>query len=172
MFRYRIKRQIANMITSIRILCSFLLLFCPPLSIPFYIIYIIAGVSDMIDGTVARKTGTVSELGSNLDTIADFIFVLVCLIKIIPILNIENWMYFFIVFIVIIKITNIILGFITQKKLVSVHSITNKILGALLFALPFTLSAISLRYTVTIICSFALFAAMQEGYIIIKHKNK
>ena len=29
----------------------------------------------MIDGTVARKTGTVSEFGSKLDTVADLILV-------------------------------------------------------------------------------------------------
>ena len=28
----------------------------------------------MVDGTVARKTNTVSEFGARLDTIADFIF--------------------------------------------------------------------------------------------------
>ena len=38
----------------------------------------------MIDGTIARKTGAVSNFGSRLDTIADFVFMLVCSIKILP----------------------------------------------------------------------------------------
>ncbi|MBO4457811.1 MAG: CDP-alcohol phosphatidyltransferase family protein [Butyrivibrio sp.] len=59
----------ANIITGIRIVCSIALLFCPALSVTFKLLYIIAGVSDMIDGTIARKTGTVSELGSTLDTV-------------------------------------------------------------------------------------------------------
>lgn len=63
----------ANFITSLRIICSITLLFCPALSQVFYVLYIIAGVTDMIDGTVARKTNTVSEFGSRLDTVADFI---------------------------------------------------------------------------------------------------
>ena len=71
----------ANGITCIRIICSFALLFCLAFSVPFYALYIIAGFSDMIDGTVARKTGTVSDFGSKLDTVADFILVMVCLIK-------------------------------------------------------------------------------------------
>ena len=57
----------ANSITAIRIACSIALLFCPAFSPAFYTLYIIAGVSDMIDGTVARKTGTVSEFGSGRD---------------------------------------------------------------------------------------------------------
>ena len=70
----------ANIITGIRILCSIALVFCPTLSPVFYSLYLVAGFTDMIDGTVARKTNTVSEFGSRLDTIADFIFVVVCLI--------------------------------------------------------------------------------------------
>ena len=83
----------ANIITCIRIICSAALLFCPALSLPFYILYIVAGVSDMIDGTVARKTGTVSELGSVLDTVADFVLVAVCLFKLIPVLDIPVRMF-------------------------------------------------------------------------------
>ena len=65
----------ANFITSLRIICSIALLLCPALSPVFYALYISAGFTDMIDGTIARKTNTVSEFGSKLDTVADFIFV-------------------------------------------------------------------------------------------------
>ncbi len=41
----------------------------------------------MIDGTVARKTGTESEFGSKLDSTADLMFVTVCLLKLLPVLN-------------------------------------------------------------------------------------
>ena len=47
----------------------------------------------MIDGTVARKTNTVSKSGEMLDTIADLIFVAVCFIKLIPVLDIPLWLY-------------------------------------------------------------------------------
>ncbi len=60
----------ANIITGIRIVLSVALLFCPALSPRFYALYIAAGFSDMIDGAVARKTGTVSEFGSRLQTVS------------------------------------------------------------------------------------------------------
>ena len=137
----------ANIITSIRFFCSIAMLFHPVFSPAFYTLYIAAGFSDMIDGTVARKTGTVSEFGSKLDTAADFIFAAVCLIKLIPVLNIESWMFVSIGIIVIIKMINIISGFIVQKKLVTVHSVMNKITGGLLFILPLTVRIINLRYS-------------------------
>ena len=64
----------ANIITSCRILCSAVLLFFPAFSPVFYVLYCLAGFTDMIDGAVARKTDTVSESGSRLDTIADMVF--------------------------------------------------------------------------------------------------
>lgn len=122
----------------------------------------------MIDGTVARKTGTVSELGSNLDTIADFVLMMTCLIKLIPMLHIETWMYLWIALIAIIKVINIVSGFVRHKKMISVHSVLNKITGALLFALPLTLSFIELRYTAAAICTIATIASIHEGYYINK----
>ena len=77
----------ANIITGIRIVLSVALLFCPALSTTFYVLYIAAGFSDMIDGAVARRIGTVSELGSRFDTIADIVFTVVCLIKLLPALD-------------------------------------------------------------------------------------
>ena len=61
----------ANIVTCIRIVLSFTLLFLPALSPAFLFVYIAAGVSDMIDGALARKTDTVSEFGAKLDTVAD-----------------------------------------------------------------------------------------------------
>lgn len=72
---------------------SIAILFFPTLSTTFYALYIAAGFSDMIDGAVARKTDTVSKFGSQLDTFADILFVVVCLIKLLPVLDIPVWLY-------------------------------------------------------------------------------
>ena len=48
-------RSLANCITAIRILCSIALLFFPAFSTAFYALYITSGVSDMVDGWVARR---------------------------------------------------------------------------------------------------------------------
>ena len=55
----------ANSITNIRIACGIALVFCPAFSPAFYTLYIIAGVSDMIDGTVARKREPLVNLERN-----------------------------------------------------------------------------------------------------------
>ena len=104
----------ANIITGIRIVFSAFLLFCPAFSPEFFILYIAAGASDMIDGAVARKTGTVSGFGSRLDTIADIVFVAVCLIKLLPVLDVPAWLYAWIAIIASIKLVNIAAGYFSQ----------------------------------------------------------
>ena len=162
----------ANTITVIRIVCSVALLFFPAFSPAFYALYIVAGLSDMIDGAVARKTGKASEFGAKLDTVADFIMAAICLIKLIPILDIENWIFVWIGIIAAIKIINIISALVVQKKFVSVHSVMNKITGFLLFALPLTIKLIDLRYSAAVVCAEATFAAIQEGHYIRTGKSE
>ena len=156
----------ANVITGLRILVSAALLFCPVFSPIFYVMYLIAGLSDMADGIIARKTNSVSEFGSRFDGVADFIFVVVCLMKILPAMDIPIWMNVWTALIFFVKIINIISGVARQKRLVAVHSTMNKVTGVLLFVLPLTLSIVPLIYTGISICTVVTFAAIQEGYFI------
>ena len=156
----------ANTITFFRIAASIVLLFCPVFSPAFYVFYIVAGVSDMLDGFVARKTNTASRFGARLDTIADFVLVVVCLIKLLPVLRIPAWLYIWIGIIALIKVVNIISGFVVQKRFVAVHSVMNKATGALLFLLPLTIPILPLKYSAIVVCALATVAAIQEGHLI------
>ena len=156
----------ANIITGIRIVCSIALLFFPAFSPAFYTLYVVAGVSDMIDGTVARKTGTVSDFGSKLDTAADFVLVAVCLIKMIPVLDIPIWLVIWIIVIALIKVINILSGYVLRKEFAAVHTVMNKLTGIALGLLPLTLSLIDLQYSGMLVCTLATFAAVQEGHLI------
>ena len=160
------KKQIANIITSSRILFSICLLFCPAFSVGFYCIYLLCGFTDMVDGTIARKTNAVSEVGAKLDTASDFIFFAVALIKLLPVIHISKWIWVWIVVIAIIKICSVILGFIYMKKLIFLHTVMNKITGLLLFLLPLTLYFIELKYSFVVVCIVATFSAIQEWYSI------
>ncbi len=116
----------ANAITIFRMAASIVLLFCPVFSPAFYACYIMAGLSDMLDGFVARKTNTASRFGAKLDTIADYMFVAICLIKLLPVLSIPAWLYGWIGIIALIKVVSIIFGFAVQKNFCAGHAGMNK----------------------------------------------
>ena len=156
----------ANAITIFRMAASIVLLFCPAFSPAFYVFYIAAGVSDMLDGYVARKTNTDSRFGAKLDTIADYVFVIVCLIKLLPVIRIQIWLYVWIGIIAVIKVVNVISGFAVQKTFTAIHSAINKAIGFLLFLLPLTIPVLPLKYYAFVVCAAATFAAIQEGHLI------
>ena len=124
----------------------------------------------MIDGTIARKTGAVSKFGAKLDTASDLVFLLVCGVKILPLLHIPVWLWVWITLIALMKILNVAFILICKKKLISIHSVFNKITGAALFLLPLTLTFVPITYSVVTICILATVAAMQEAYFIEKGK--
>ena len=156
----------ANVITGIRIVCSIALLFCPVFSPAFDALYITAGVSDMADGAVARKTGTVSEFGSKFDTAADFVLVAVCMIRLIPVIHVPAWLIIWIIVIAVIKAVNLISGVVMWKKMIVLHTAMNKLTGILLFLLPLTLRFIDLKTSGAAVSAAATFAAVQEGHLI------
>ena len=155
-------KHIANILTGCRIFGSILLLFFPAFSLAFCIVYLFCGFSDMIDGTVARKTNSTSQFGSQLDTIADFVFVVAAIFKLLPVIRLPGWLWVWSGVIAVIKIVNIIWGYISKKQFIALHTIMNKVTGLLLFLLPLTISFVEPKYTAIIVCSVATFSAIQE----------
>ncbi len=160
-------KHIPNILTVCRIFGSILLLFFPAFSLEFYITYLLCGVSDMIDGTIARKTNSTSKFGSQLDTIADLIFVVVSLFKLLPAIHIPQWLWIWGGVIAVIKISNIIWGYFSKKQFISFHTIMNKVSGLLLFLFPLTIPFLELNYIAIAVCSIATLSAIQEGVYII-----
>ncbi|MCQ2567218.1 MAG: CDP-alcohol phosphatidyltransferase family protein [Mogibacterium sp.] len=142
------------------------LLFSDAFSSAFYVLYLLAGFSDMIDGTVARKTGTESKFGERLDTAADMAFVAAAAFKMLPQMDIPGWIVIWAGIIAIIKILNIISAYTVHGEFVAVHSVANKVTGAMFFALPIIIRVVPLNYSSIIICLVASFAAVQEGHYI------
>ena len=120
----------------------------------------------MVDGTIARKTGAVSEFGSRLDTVADLLFVVASFVKLVPVIRIPVWIWVWAAVIAAEKLVNLVWGFTQMKQMPSLHTIANKATGLCLFLLPLTMSFVDLRYTAPVVCVIATIAAIQEGYYI------
>ena len=157
---------LANLLTISRIIISLAILFCQPYTPCFWACYAWCGLSDMLDGPIARKTGSASRKGAVLDSIADFVFVVVCCVKILPEVTLSTWLWIWIAAIALIKLINVISGFVKHHQLVMPHMLANKITGVLLFAWPVAIQFVSLSVPTAVICAVATFAAVQEGHLI------
>ena len=162
------KNHLANILTGFRILGSMLLLFIPVFSAAFYSVYLFCGFSDMIDGTVARRTNSAGRFGEKLDTAADIVFAAAALIRFLPNLPIPPWLWIWGGGIAAIKVGNILLGYVFRKEFAACHTILNKVTGLLLFLLPLTVPIVDFRYSSMAVCAVATVAAIQEGIYIVK----
>lgn len=161
-------KNYANIITILRIPFSAALLFTKFLGIPFFVLYSLCGLTDMADGIVARATGTVSETGQRLDSAADLIFAAVCLVKILPMLELKPWIWAGIGAVAAVKAATIIRA--SNKKIPLPHTIPDKLTGLALFALPFTLKTVAPEFSTAALCVLALFASLHEGYVVYRRK--
>ena len=166
-----VKKHIASLVTGARILFSLPLILIPFPSTRFYVFYLLCGLSDMIDGTIARRTETVSKFGARLDTAADFIFMLVCSVRILPHIHPPVWLWMWIAAIALIKILHTAAVLICKKRLLSIHSVLNKITGFALLLLPLTLTFVEVTYIVLAICVLATVAVSQEIYLVKKGRE-
>ena len=85
------KSIIPNMLSILRMLGTLALVFVQPVTLPFFVIYTLCGVSDVLDGWIARATDSTSELGSRLDSAADLMFYVVMMLRILPELPCCRW---------------------------------------------------------------------------------
>lgn len=115
---------------------------------------------------MARRTNSASPLGTKLDSMADLVFLAVCLIKLLPVLALPVWLWVWVGMIALLRLANVVSGFVCRKKLVLLHTRANKLTGALLFLLPLSLGILNLLYTAVPLCALASFAAIQEGHFI------
>lgn len=110
------KKHIANIITGSRIVLSLPILLIPLTSAGFYALYLLCGLSDMIDGAVARRTNSATQFGARLDTVSDFVFMSVALIKFVPHFHIPVWLWIWIGIIAMIKLGNALWDLFARKN--------------------------------------------------------
>ena len=157
-------KQLPNIITSLRIAGSLGLLFCDVANNTFWLVYGLCGISDIADGWLARKLKCVTRTGALLDSVADICFVACCAWKLLPILELPQWLWMWAGVIVAIKIVNQLSALVMYGRCCFPHTTANKATGFLLFiAVPMTFLSI---IPIVIVASVATFAAIHEGHFI------
>ena len=158
--------MLANTLTISRVVLSVALLLPDAFSPQFFAIYGLAGLTDMVDGLVARTTGTESGLGARLDSFADLVLAIACLAKVLPAIEVPTWLWVWIALIALVKVINVISGLVIKRRLVLPHTIANKAAGLAAFLVPFAIPMLGITVPAIVACAIATFAAVQEGHLI------
>ena len=164
------KKNLANIISGSRIVCSLMILFFPAFSVWYYALYIYGGLTDVLDGAVARHLKTESETGDKLDTIADITFSMAVFLKLVDRIIVPDWIILWICAIILIKFSTIIVSLTVLHRFVTVHSLLNKVTGLYLYFMILTLGFgifWQIKFVLVILaCIIATLAAVHEAYVI------
>lgn len=153
-------KHLPNILSSVRIVLSLPLLVIAPFTTWFMILYVTAGITDMVDGPLARRIGSVSTMGANLDGIADILLALIVLFRIVPAIQISTWIFVWILVVIAIKFLAIFISFVRYKQVVILHTYANKFTAFAAFLFPLfyiTLDANLLLFILCVIASGAFF---------------
>jgi len=164
-------KNLANMITIIRIIGAFSMLLFKPLSPIFLLLYVICGLSDILDGYIARKTRTVSQIGMALDSIADLVFLVIAFFCFFRIIAIPVWIWLWIGIIAIIRFVSYGVGLVRYHSFTALHTYANKLAGLILFIFPFLYMRFDIIITGILLCSISSLSAIEELIIMMKSKE-
>ena len=168
-----LRKNIANIITLLRIIGTFVLLPVETLSNTYFILHGIIGATDALDGFVARKLKTTSSFGARLDSLSDLLFYTVMLIKISPYLRrvFPRYVWILINIVIGIRVILYILVYIKEKTFLSRHTIINKLTSFMVFLLPFFIPTnYLLQYSIAVIV-VAYISNIDEIIHIVKNNN-
>lgn len=156
-----LKRNLANIISAIRIIAGACLYLFSDITGGFIAIYIVCGITDLLDGPVARKFNSTSAVGAALDTVGDAVTYM-ALAKILLVKRmIPIWIVYWMLGVLGLHIIAGLVSFKKTKKFYVVHSLFGKILGGSIFVLPFAMWIVSktgLEYIQTVHILLAIIA--------------
>lgn len=155
---------IPNCITFFRIIGACGLVFTEAFTKSFFILYTLCGISDVVDGWVARLTGSTTKLGTKLDSIADLMFYSIMIIKLLPQLceTLPLWIWCVVFGAVGMRLLTYIWVAFRYKRFASLHTYMNKLNGFAAFGIPYFLkTAFAVPYC-AVGCVVAGVAAIEE----------
>jgi CDP-diacylglycerol--glycerol-3-phosphate 3-phosphatidyltransferase len=164
-------KYVPNMLSILRIILSVLLIPLYPVDYIFIIVYLTIGLTDVLDGLIARKFGYESELGAKLDSIADLVFYSIYVFLFLKLFSsaFDSILQVILILIISIRMINMIVTKLKYKKIVFVHTIANKITGLLVFLAPMVLLNVNHAVSIKVMFAIALVAAIEELLISIKY---
>lgn len=165
--------NLPNCITAARVIGTLCLLPVQPLSPVFYGLYTLTGFTDVLDGWAARKTGSVSEFGAKLDSLADLIFYAVMLIKIFPILlmelPVEIW--YAVAAVLVLRLSAYLAAAVKYRRFAALHTYMNKLTGAAVFCVPYVISLPLMVSVCWVVCAVAFIASGEELLIHLRRRT-
>ena len=168
-------KRLPDLISCLRIALSIALLFLTDKPILFATVYFLCGISDVLDGYLARRLSAETTFGSKLESAGDFVFYLVCLRVLLTFADRGEGGIILacITIIVAMRAINLVITKMRFNQWCIMHTIGNKLTGfALFLMLPVWVLANGIIFWSSIAVGvMAGLSALEEAVILLKSET-
>lgn len=160
-----------NLLSTLRIVLSVVMLAAKECDIMFYTAYAMGGISDMLDGYVARKLNCCTSFGERLDSMADIVFSAAALFGIINRFAVPAWAYIMAAMAAGVRISAYIACLLKQRKFAPMHTKLNKAAGIICFLLLAGCAFIGKDICLATAGALAIVSAIDELFRTLRNKK-
>lgn len=155
---------IPNTLTALRFLGGIALIFLPLPGKAFFTVYVLCGLTDALDGFLARRLKTACPFGAKLDSIADLTFYTVSLSRMMPILRrrLPGWIWYIVAFVLALRLTSYLVAAFKLHKFAAVHTVANKATGAMVFGVGLVLNLSILTAYCLVLAAVSTYSSAEE----------
>lgn len=171
----KLVKQIPNILTVARIIIAVAVMFIEPYSVLFYVLYAFCGVSDLIDGSIARALKVDGRIGETLDTIGDTLLTWTTTHMVAmyahKVDGLDCWVGMVIAILVVFasRILGALVTLVRFKKFSMLHTIGNKVGMIIFYLYPFMYIALRTAggadIGLYVICALCTLAGLEEVFI-------
>ena len=167
-----IVRHIPNLLSIIRIVLALFIIIVAKNNRLLFVIVLLCGLTDVLDGYIARKYKVESKVGAKLDSLGDYTFFLMLVLYFfIWRLNLIKDNSIFIVLVIMVRLSSLVVCWIKNKKVYSLHTIANKITGLLLYVGILVEILVERKDILVFLLVISLISAIEELMIMITIKQ-
>ncbi|MBE0601282.1 MAG: CDP-alcohol phosphatidyltransferase family protein, partial [Firmicutes bacterium] len=159
------------LITATRFVFAALILFTEPFSVQFWIWYLCGGLSDLLDGHIARKYSGPSPFGAKLDSAADLAFIICVGVAVFTGIAFPLWVFAAAGVVALVRVATYTVGYLRFRAFATLHTWLNKATGLLLLLFPVLFTLLGVSAATWILCGIALLAALEELWIMARSET-
>lgn len=165
-------KHLPNILSVIRMALSLSLLLFLGNRWLFFAVFMICGLTDVLDGAIARKHNVQSALGARLDSAGDFLFFIIML-DCIAIWAGRSALYLlpYVAAVVLLRFLNLAVAGIKFRVFASVHTWGNKAAGILVFISFGVYILTDAVWAFIPVCTVAGLSAIEETVILVTSKT-
>ncbi len=166
-------KRLPNILSAVRLILSVALFFLSGCKVVWFVLFIVCGITDILDGIIARVWNAVTPLGARLDSIADTVFFCAVAISLFIQIPAKGIVYGFACVIIAVRLVNLFIGRLKFDRWGGIHTAGNKWAGVLFFVCAFfcMLTQEYIAIFTEIILAVTLLAALEEMMILLTAKE-